>query len=227
MAPATDGMKAEVRMPRVLPRTNAPEERMTQLVSQAVKRAKVGDREALGFLYARYADNVFGYVRSILHDPHDAEDVTQQVFAKLIHVIGKYEEREVPFFAWVLRVARNLAVDHMRHQRMIPVEEVRTTTGDGADPANDRRLSEELREELSKLPRDQREVVLLRHVAGFSPPEIAELTGRSEGSVHGLHHRGRRALAAGLVEHGIGPATAGRRSSNAEPEELDPQAHEL
>src|SRR5438445_6131488 len=80
----------------------------TRLVSRAVKLAQAGDREALGFLYARYADNIYGYVRSLVHDHHDAEDVTQQVFAKLIHVIGKYEERDVPFFAWILRVARNV-----------------------------------------------------------------------------------------------------------------------
>src|ERR1700690_4272544 len=99
----------------------------TRLVSLAVKRAQEGDREALGFLYARYADDVCGYVRSIVHDPYEAEDVTQHVFAKLIHVIGKYEERDVPFFAWILRVSRNVAVDHIRRQRMIPVEEVRGT----------------------------------------------------------------------------------------------------
>src|SRR5580700_4493971 len=173
------------------------------VVAQAVRRAQQGDRDALAFLYARYADNVYGYVRSIVHDQHEAEDVTQQVFAKLIRVIGKYEEREVPFFAWVLRVARNLAVDHLRRQRVIPVEEVRTTTEHGGDPVRDHSLGEDLREALSELPKDQREVVLLRHVAGFSPPEIATLTGRSEGSIHGLHHRGRRALAASLRKQGV------------------------
>src|ERR1700744_317347 len=88
-----------------------------RMVSQAVKRAQEGDRDAFGFLYARYADNIYGYVRSIVHDHHEAEDVTQHVFAKLIDVIGKYQEREVPFFAWILRVARNVAGDHIRRQR--------------------------------------------------------------------------------------------------------------
>jgi RNA polymerase sigma-70 factor (ECF subfamily) len=187
---------------------------MTQLVSRAVRRAQDGDREALGFLYARYADNVYSYVRSIIRDSHDAEDVTQQVFAKLIRVIGKYEERDVPFFAWVLRVARNLAVDHLRRQRMILVEEVRTTTEGGGDAVGGRQMTDDIREALSGLPRDQCEVVVLRHVAGFSPPEIATLTGRSVGSIHGLHHRGRRALAASLSKQGIAPATARARRSN-------------
>src|SRR5580700_3932564 len=125
------------------------------VVAQAVRRAQQGDRDALAFLYARYADNVYGYVRSIVHDQHEAEDVTQQVFAKLIRVIGKYEEREVPFFAWVLRVARNVAIDHLRRQRLVPVDEVRTTDAGSGDPAGGRRMFD-LREALAELPKDQR-----------------------------------------------------------------------
>jgi RNA polymerase sigma-70 factor (ECF subfamily) len=85
-------------------------------------------------------------------------------------------------------------------------------------------MTDDIREALLELPRDQREVVVLRHVAGFSPPEIATLTGRSVGSIHGLHHRGRRALAAGLLEQGVVPATARRRSSSADAGEQDAQA---
>lgn len=184
---------------------------MTWRVSQAVKRAQAGDREALGFIYARYADNVHGYVRSIVQDSHEAEDVTQQVFAKLIHVIGKYEEREVPFFAWMLRVARNVALDHLRRQRPIPVEEVRATDRGAGDPVG-REQIRDLQEALAGLPRDQCEILVLRHLAGFSPTEIATQTGRSEGSVHGLHHRGRRALRAELTRRGAAPATVGARA---------------
>jgi RNA polymerase sigma-70 factor (ECF subfamily) len=178
----------------------------TEQVSRAVKRAQAGDRDALGFLYARYADNVCGYVRSIVHDEHEAEDITQHVFAKLISVIGKYEERDVPFFAWILRVSRNVAVDHIRRQRAIPVEEIRHVGEERDDRAAAERLAD-LREALAELPPDQREVLVLRHFAGLSPTEIAERTGRSEGSVHGLHHRGRRALTAELSSRGAGPAT--------------------
>jgi RNA polymerase sigma-70 factor (ECF subfamily) len=184
---------------------------MSRLVSQAVKQAQIGDRDALGFLYARYADDVHRYVRSIIHDSHEAEDLTQQVFAKLMRVIGHYEEREVPFLAWVLRVSRNMAIDHMRKKRMVPVEEVRATDESTGDPATRRPMSE-LREALLTLPNDQREVLVLRHFAGFSPTEIARQTGRSEGSIHGLHHRGRRMLRAELASRGAAPATATQTS---------------
>jgi RNA polymerase sigma-70 factor (ECF subfamily) len=206
MALAAEGMEMERSSSIVTVATGGSEQLMSQRTSEAVRRAQAGDREALGFLYARYADNIYGYVRSIVHDPHEAEDVTQQVFAKLIHVIGKYEEREVPFFAWVLRVARNLAVDHLRRQRLIPVEEVRLADGSSGDSSAEHRMSD-LCEALAELPRDQCEVLVLRHFAGLSPTEIATRTGRSEGSIHGLHHRGRRALRSELISRGAAPAT--------------------
>jgi RNA polymerase sigma-70 factor (ECF subfamily) len=207
---AMDGVGTE--MPAcTIDGTGAEDEAMAKrLVSRAVKRAQEGDREALGFLYARYSENIYGYVRSIVHDHHEAEDVTQHVFAKLIDVIGKYQEREVPFFAWMLRVARNVAVDHLRRQRMVPVEEVRSPNlQDGfGDTAGERPIND-LREALSTLPPAQREVLVLRHVVGLSPTEIAERTGKSEGSIHGLHHRGRRALTGELIARGAAPATMG------------------
>src|SRR5215216_7586037 len=98
-----------------------------RLVLAAVARAKEGDADALRFLYLRYADNVYGYVCSILRDEHEAEDVTQHIFAKLLTALGRYEPRVVPFSAWILRVAHNAAIDHMRMRRPVPCEEVRST----------------------------------------------------------------------------------------------------
>lgn len=183
----------------------------SRLVSRAVRRAQLGDREALGFLYARFADNIYGYVRSIVRDHHEAEDVTQHVFAKMMRVIDKYEERDVPFFAWLLRVARNVAVDHVRSERLIPVEEVRATPHRPDTDPGACTWIEELRDALDTLPRAQREVLLLRHVVGLTPAEIAGLTGKSEGSIHGLHHRGRRAMTAELSSRGMAPATRAAR----------------
>ena len=95
---------------------------MVRKTSLAVARAKEGDREALRFLYVSYSHNIYGYVRSIVRDDHEAEDVTQHVFAKLMTTIGKYDDRGVPFFAWLLRMARNVAIDHLRANRLTPIE---------------------------------------------------------------------------------------------------------
>jgi RNA polymerase sigma-70 factor, ECF subfamily len=175
-------------------------------VSTAVARAKEGDREAIRFLYVRYSPNIYGYVRSIVQDDHEAEDVTQQVFAKLMTVLGKYDDRGVPFFAWLLRLARNVAIDHVRGRRAAPAAEIFGADRRADDTATDR--SRCLQEALAALPDEQRSVVVLRHVVGLTPGEIASALGRTESSVHGLHHRGRRALQAELASRESAPSTA-------------------
>jgi RNA polymerase sigma-70 factor (ECF subfamily) len=176
------------------------------LLAQAIVGAKDGDMSALHFLYVRFADDVCGYVRSIVRDSHEAEDITQNVFAKLMTAIHKYEPRDVPFAAWILRVARNMALDHLRARRQIPFEEVRTDD-DGHEQVGFER-SQCLRDALRRLPQEQREVLVLRHLAGLSPGEIAQRLGKTEGSIHGLHHRGRGALQAALCEMEAAPVIA-------------------
>jgi RNA polymerase sigma-70 factor (ECF subfamily) len=176
------------------------------LLGRAIARAKEGDMSAFHFLYVRYADDVYGYVNSIVRDHHEAEDITQNLFAKLMRIIVKYEQREVPFSAWILRVARNAALDHMRARRQIPFEEVRTSD-EGDDQVGFERM-QSLRLALDRLPGDQREVLVLRHIAGLTPPEIAQLLHKTESSIHGLHHRGRGALQAALREFDAAPVTA-------------------
>jgi RNA polymerase sigma-70 factor (ECF subfamily) len=179
-------------------------------VAQAVTRAKQGDREALRFLYVHYADHVYGYVASIVRDDYEAEDVTQHLFAKLMTALPKYEPREVPFSAWILRVARNVAVDHMRQRRAIPCEEVRELETHADDDDSSRQRSLGLRDALATLPEDQRQVVVMRHLIGLTPGEIAGRLGRTEPSIHGLHHRGRGALRIALAEMECGPTIAGK-----------------
>lgn len=173
------------------------------LTYQAIARAKEGDSEGLHFLYVRYAADVQRYVASFVKDHHEAEDITQNVFAKLITAIAKYEQREVPFTAWILRVARNAAFDHLRTRRAIPTEEVRGSDSWQAETGLDR--GRDLRQALERLPEEQREVLVLRHIVGLSPTEIATTLDRSESSVHGLHHRGRRTLQEHLTELGASP----------------------
>jgi len=183
----------------------------TRLVQRAVARAKAGDRDGLHFLYVRFAPDVQRYVASFVHDHHEAEDITQNVFAKLMTAIAKYEQREVPFTAWILRVARNAALDHLRGRRAIPTEEVRVADNGSAQTGLDR--GRDLRQALEGLPADQREVLVLRHVVGLSPTEIASTLDRTESSVHGLHHRGRRTLQANLVNLGAKPMVASSPSA--------------
>jgi RNA polymerase sigma-70 factor (ECF subfamily) len=163
-----------------------------RLAHAAVARAREGDSDALRFLYLRYADNVYGYVCSIIRDEHEAEDVTQHVFVKLPRALARYQPSAVRFAAWILRVAHNAAIDHMRTRRPVPCEEIRSR--DDADDAGGRERFADLREALEALPREQRDVIVLRFLIGLTPREVAERLGRSEDAVHGLQHRGRSRL---------------------------------
>jgi RNA polymerase sigma-70 factor, ECF subfamily len=172
---------------------------------RAVARAKQGDREALRYLYSRYADNVYSYVSSIVRDHYEAEDVTQQVFAKLTDSLARYEERGAPFLSWLVRLARNAAIDQLRARRAIPVAD--PIESEAADDGEEADRRETLRSALDTLPEDQREIIVLRHLGGLAPAEIATRLGRSESAVNGLHHRGRRALRAELIRLGAAPVT--------------------
>lgn len=178
----------------------------SRLVQDAVEDAQAGNTEGLHFLYVRYAADVQRFVNSLVKDHHEAEDITQNIFAKLMKAINKYEPREVPFAAWIMRVARNAALDHLRARRAVPSEEVRIADSGQAQVGIDR--GRDLRQALEQLPEDQREVLILRHITGLSPVEIAATLEKSESSVHGLHHRGRRALQAKLTELGAAPIVA-------------------
>ncbi len=187
------------------------EDRGRNLERKAIAAAKAGEWDALSYLYSRYADDVRRFIQSIVRDRHEAEDITHDVFAKLMRAIQKYEEREVPFAAWIMRVARNAALDHVRSRRQIPVEEV--WISENGDEQKSLEYTDGLKAALAVLPNSQREVLVLRHIGGLSPTEIAERLGKTEASIQGLHHRGRVALKDSLRELGLAPATASARTA--------------
>ena len=182
------------------------EEGGRNLERRAIAAAKAGDWDGLSYLYSRYADDVRRFVQSIVRDQYEAEDITQDVFAKLLRAIQRYEEREVPFAAWIMRVARNAALDHLRSRRQIPVEEV-WISDDGHEETSFE-YTNALKAALADLPDSQRQVLVLRHIGGLSPTEIAERLGKTEASIQGLHHRGRAALKVSLRELGVAPVTS-------------------
>jgi RNA polymerase sigma-70 factor, ECF subfamily len=177
-----------------------------EFLVRAIADARAGDRSAVHFLYVRYADDVYRLVLRLVRDVHEAEDLTQSVFAKVITAIHRYERRDVPFAAWIQRIARNAALDHLRRKRATPSD--LADRSDGGNSHERLHRTQTLLSALRELPREQREVLVLRHVAGLSPVEIAGLLGKSEGSVNGLHHRGRKTLQARLREMHVAPVTA-------------------
>jgi RNA polymerase sigma-70 factor (ECF subfamily) len=105
-----------------------------------------------------------------------------------------------------MRVARNLAIDHLRRNRLVPCDEVRDRDASADDSARERSAS--LRVALGNLTSPQRHVLVLSHLVGLTPVEIAAHLGVSVRSVHCLQHRGRSAARVALGDLGAAPATA-------------------
>ena len=124
------------------------------MVARAAARAKEGDREAVRYLYLRYSDNVYGYVRSIVRDDHEAEDVTQHVFAKLMTVIGKYEPAVAPFPSGCCASPTTSRSTTCASAAPIPTEEVFGSDERGDEASTER--SQCLRDALATLPEEQR-----------------------------------------------------------------------
>ena len=189
-----------------LARAGGRSERDRDLIDRAVAQAKRGDQEGIRFIYSTYSEDVFRFVRSIIGDEHEAEDVTQAVFLKLMRVITKYERGSGPVQRLV--DAGRAQCGDRSSARASPGSvrgNPRPVTHEDID-VNLQRLME-FRGAVAALQDEQREVVLIRHVHGLTPGEIATRLGKSEGAVHGLHHRGRRAVQSRLRERGLAPVT--------------------
>ncbi len=169
-------------------------------IARAVARAKSGDMDAIRFLYLRYKDNVYGYVLSILRDAHAAEDVTQNVFVKLISVIHRVRASPGSILCLDPAGGAQRSDRFAAPRRPVPCEEVIESWRPADDTSDDRPWG--LEQALGTLPKDQRDVVVLRHLVGLSPGEIADRMGRTESSIHGLHHRARRAVRRELIRAG-------------------------
>jgi RNA polymerase sigma-70 factor (ECF subfamily) len=170
-----------------------------------IQRAARGDAAAFGQIYALTAAGVRRYVRTIIWNPWDAEDVTQEVFVKILTGLRQYDPARAPFSAWTLRIARNAAIDHMRRHRTRPgyAEVDHRAASDDAG----RRCGESLREVLGELNQSQRDILLMRALAGFTPREVATHSQVTPGSINTLYHRARLAARDRLRAMDAAPCT--------------------
>jgi RNA polymerase sigma-70 factor (ECF subfamily) len=181
---------------------DAAERRRTAV---AIRQLFDGDADGLSYLYSRYSGPVYSYVCSIVRDRDDAADVTQQVFLKLMTAYPQYDVRRARFAAWILRVARNAAIDWLRESRgAASALEAIEIAHEDATTRTDREV---LRQALAALTENQRKVLFLREHVGLPACEVAQRLGKREAAVHTMHHRARVAARRSLLEMDVMPAT--------------------
>lgn len=170
-----------------------------------MRRACEGDAKAFGRLYDEYADRVYAFARSRVDSAHDAEDVTATVFLKAWEAIGSYDDRGLPFSAWLFRIARNAVIDEYRRKahRPIPTEDP-PETGSTAEPADVATIAaadgEQVRTCVRMLTDEQAAVIAMRFWWDMSIKETADTLGKNENAIKALQHRAIRTLARLLQE---------------------------
>lgn len=158
-----------------------------------VERAK-RDPEAFGLLYERYVAQIYRYLYYRTGNHQDAEDLTARTFYRALEHLPRYQERGLPFTAWLYRIAHNIVVNWQRDRRRRPVVALDRVVTSAAESDPQGMLEEE--EERERLMRafqalapDRQELLILKFVEGMSNAQIGAIMGRSEGAIKSLYHR--------------------------------------
>jgi RNA polymerase sigma-70 factor, ECF subfamily len=166
----------------------------TANVRRLVALAKEGDRRALEELYLLHFDRIYSYLQLSVGNRHDAEDLTNQTFIKMLESIDRFIWRQAPFSAWLFRIAHNLAMDHFRAGRRWQPEEDPPESPDAVEAsAEDTAMHTIGRQSMlgmiRDLSHDQQQVLTLKFVFNFSNGEVATILGKTEGAIKSLQHR--------------------------------------
>jgi RNA polymerase sigma-70 factor (ECF subfamily) len=186
-------------------------------IATLVASARDGDVAAFCELYRAFAPRVYRFCRSRVAQSSDAEDLTQQTFLRVVEALPRYEDRGLPFGAWLFRIARNQVIDLDRRRRdYVDLDELarrgdEPTAGNRPDDAGDDR--DTLLRAMARLTRDQRDVLGYRFFADLSARETGRLMGRDEATVRGLQARAIAALRRTLDADTLGR----KRVANAAP----------
>ncbi len=165
-----------------------------------LERASRAEPQALGQLYDRYVDRIYNYIYHRVGQAELAEDLTAQVFARMLEAIRDGRAWRTSFSGWIYRIAHNLVVDHYRRRRratFVELEEappIPTTETDPLRKVEARLESERLRAALGKLTEEQAEVITLRFLDELSIAEVAQIMNKTEGAIKALQYRAVLAL---------------------------------
>jgi RNA polymerase sigma-70 factor (ECF subfamily) len=169
------------------------------------------DTEAAGRLFDKYYSEILGYFYHCTYDSTISEDLTSNVFLAVFRHLGRYRWRQVPFRAWLYRIATNEVRMHWRRQKRAKTVSLQPddneyiaepTTAASIEAAEEYRL---LHKALLGLRIKYRTVIILRYFENKTITEICEITGKKEGTVKAQLHRGRARLQGILVRWGVLP----------------------
>lgn len=163
-----------------------------------LERARAYDADALGELYDQYAPLIYAYLYRRVHNAQLAEDLTGEVFVRVLQAIQSEQFWHTSFRRWLYRIAHNLLVDYYRKQPPVPMlaldEQLVAARGDPDSALAEKLSRQDLLAAISQLTPDQQQVLVLRFGEGLAAREVAEVMGKSVGAVELLQHRALAAL---------------------------------
>lgn len=179
-----------------------------ELERETVDRARTGDQQALADLYDWYMPRVYRYAFARLGNVAEAEDLTEEVFLKMLGAIDGFRWKDVPFSSWLFRIAHNQVATHFRRTKQhggVTVElsdDIADGHHDFITYVEDQMMLEDVRRATRQLPDAQRDVIVLRFAVGLSIADTAKVLGKREGNVKALQHKGLAKLQKMLVPVG-------------------------
>jgi RNA polymerase sigma-70 factor (ECF subfamily) len=180
-------------------------ERSSAPDADLVMRVRSGDSDAYEPLVNRHQTLLYRHALGMGLDHDTCLDLVQDAFVK---AYTRLEDCQDPahFRAWVFRIARNLCLDHLKNVRRLSVPMSQLEGADDIPHREESDVDRTLREALLTLPVALREAFLLKHDAGYTYEEVAELTNASPSAVKMRVHRAREALRTFLIEQDINAA---------------------
>ena len=185
-----------------------------------LKRAQAYEEQAIAELYDHYAPRIYSYLYRRVHDAQLAEDLTSDVFVRVLQALQSEQFWHTSFRAWLYRIAHNQVIDYYRQQTrqqeqmpQLPLEEhLETTDAENviADPTADidtqhaaQDAAQELEAALNRLTPEQQQVLILRFGEQMKTQEVADVMQKTNGAIEALQHRAlatlRRMLDPGKV----------------------------
>ena len=167
----------------------------TEIDIDNIDKAIKGDQDAFGCLYQENIQRIYTYIYYRTGNRSDAEDLTARVFQRALRHIRTYKKTDVPFSAWLYRIAHNLVANFYRdsnRKREVPIEEQEFYL---PQPEHLETILikneqvESLLQVIRRLPSDRQLVIILKFIDDMSNMEIAKILGRSEGAIKSLYHR--------------------------------------
>lgn len=172
-----------------------------------IRAAQRGDRNAFAELYRTHVDRIYRYIYYRVESQATAEDLTGEVFLRMLESLPGYQDRSVPLLVWLYRIAHARVIDHYRRSKRSsknePIDDLDLHTDDDMDaPMLANFKSEQLHKAMQTLTDGQRQVIILRFIEGHNLERTAQLLAKTVDAVKAMQYRALQALGQALQKMG-------------------------